>query len=401
MLLCLAGGEQLAGIHAAHATCHAHAHKACHRAVGVGGCCAHRIALGAGDVGGCHGGIAHDRGLLQVLDHLLVLLRGGDGVDAKAHNLDTAQVTPVGREDLVERAGELGGVAGDGAVADAHLRNLGKGGLQGGEQLGLKLAVDLVARIAIGHVAAHVGVEQQRVGDAVRILAVAAHGDVDVQANVVIDHAEGHRRGGAVLVADDLLGVDEVDALVLARVAAKGKAAADIGEGLLDGVAQVAAKDARLAAGIEDELTGLQRDFDDLAVLHHEHALAVVDGDDRAVGDDVVLAARVGAAATGALAALAGQDVSRHRFAIDKFLPLVGHDAAGSSQSSFQESHGNLPFSSKAGWYWLDCLVVLVVFHDNGGLGVAEGVVLLGQVELAAVLVGVGGLVGRLELAYQ
>ena len=328
-------------------------------------------------------------------------MRGGDGVNAKAHDLDTAQVAPIGREDLVECARELGGVAGDGTVADAHLRNLGKGGLQGGEQLGLKPAVDLVARVAIGHVAAHVGVEQQRVGDAVRVLAVAAHGDVNVQANVVIDHAEGHGRGGAVLVADDLLGVDEVDALVLARVAAKGKAAADIGEGLLDGIAQVAAKDARLAAGIEDELTGLQCDFDDLAVLHHEHALAVVDGDDRAVGDDVVLAARVGAAATGAFAALAGQDVSRHRFAVDKFLPLVGHDAAGSSQSSFQESHGDLPFSSKAGWYWSDCLVVLVVFHDNGGLGVVEGVVLLGQVELAAVLVGVGGLVGRLELAYQ
>ena len=332
---------------------------------------------------------------------MLVLLRGGDGVDAKAHDLDAAQVAPVGREDFVECTGELGGVAGDGAVADAHLRDLGKGGLQGGEQLGLKLAVDLIARVAIGHVAAHVGVKQQRVGDAVRILAVAAHGDVDVQANVVIDHAEGHRRGGAVLVADDLLGVDEVDALVLARVAAKGKTAADIGEGLLDGVAQIAAKDARLAAGIEDELTGLQRDFDDLAVLHHEHALAVVDGDDRAVGDDVVLAVRVGAAATGALAALAGQDVSRHRFAVDKFLPLVGHDAAGSSQSSFQESHGDLPFSSKAGWYWLDCLVVLVVFHDNGGLGVAEGVVLLGQVELATILIGTGCFVGRLELAYQ
>ena len=241
-------------------------------------------------------------------------------------------------------------MAGDGTVADAHLRDLGKGGLQGGEQLGLKLTVDLVARVAIGHVAAYVGVEQQRVGDAVRILAVAAHGDVDVQANVVIDHAEGHGRGGAVLVADDLLGVDEVDTLVLARVAAKGKAAADIGEGLLDGVAQVAAKDARLAAGVKDKLAGLQRDLDDLAVLHHEHALAVVDGDDGAVGDDVVLAARVGAAAAGALAALAGQDISGHRFAIDKFLPLVGHDAAGSSQSSFQESHGDLPFSSKAGW---------------------------------------------------
>lgn len=96
---------------------------------------------------------------------------------------------------------------------------LAKAGCRAGEQLGLKLAVDLVARVAIGHVAAYVGVEQQRVGDAVRILAVAAHGDVDVQANVVIDHAEGHGRGGAVLVADDLLGVDEVDTLVLARVA--------------------------------------------------------------------------------------------------------------------------------------------------------------------------------------
>ena len=328
-------------------------------------------------------------------------MRGGDGVDAKAYDLNAAQVTPVGREDLVERAGELGGVAGDGAVADAHLRDLGKGGLQGGEQLGLKLAVDLVARVAIGHVAAHVGVEQQRVGDAVRILAVAAHGDVDVQTDVVVDHAEGHGRGGAVLVADDLLGVDEVDALVFARVAAKGKAAADIGEGLLDGVAQVAAKDARLAAGVKDKLAGLQRDLDDLAVLHHEYALAVVDGDDGSVGDDVVLAARVGAAAAGALAALAGQDISGHRFAIDKFLPLVGHDAAGSSQSSFQESHGDLPFSSKAGWYWLDCLVVLVVFHDNGGLGVAEGVVLLGQVDLATILIGTGCFVGRLELAYQ
>ena len=110
---------------------------------------------------------------------------------------------------------------GNGAVANAHLRDLGKGGLQSGEQLGLKLAVDLIARVAIGHVAAHVGVEQQRVGDAVRILAVAANGDVDVQANVVIDHAEGHGRGGAVLVTDDLLGVDEVDTLVLACVAAK------------------------------------------------------------------------------------------------------------------------------------------------------------------------------------
>ena len=304
-------------------------------------------------------------------------MRGGDGVDAKAHDLDAAQIAPVGGEDLVERAGELGGVAGDGTVTDAHLRDLGKGGLQGGEQLRLKLAIDLVARIAIGHVAAHIGVEQQRVGDAVRILAVAAHGDVDVQADIVVDHAEGHGRGGAVLVADDLLGVDEVDALVLARVAAEGKAAADIGEGLLDGVAQVAAKDARLAAGIEDELAGLQRDLDDLAVLHHEHALAVVDGDDGAVGDDVVLAARVGTAAAGALAALAGQDVSGHRFAIDKFLPLVGHDAAGSSQSSFQESHGVLPFSSKAGRYWSERLIVLVVLHDNGGLGMAEGIVLL------------------------
>ena len=174
-------------------------------------------------------------------------------------------------------------MTGDGTVADAHLRDLGKGGLQGGEQLGLKLAVDLIARVAIGHVAAHVGVEQQRVGDAVRILAVAAYGDVDVQTNVVVDHAEGHRRGGAVLVADDLLGVDEVDALVFARVAAKGKAAADIGEGFLDGIAQVAAEDARLAAGVEDELARLQRNLDDLAVLHHEHALAVVDGDDGAV----------------------------------------------------------------------------------------------------------------------
>lgn len=276
----------------------------------------------------------------------------------------------------------------------------GKGGLQGGEQLGLKLAVDLVARVAIGHVAAYIGVEQQRVGDAVRILAVAAHGDVDVQADVVIDHAEGHGRGGAVLVADDLLGVDEVDTLVLARVAAKGKAAADIGEGLLDGIAQVAAKDARLAAGIEDELAGSSATSTILPFcttsIPCPSLTAMTEPLEMTLSLPRVLELRPPALPS----VLAGQDVSRHRFAVDKFLPLVGHDAAGSSQSEFQESHGDLPFSSKAGWYWLDCLVVLVVFHDNGGLGVAEGVVFRSG-RAAAVLVGVSRLVGRLELAYQ
>ena len=69
-------------------------------------------------------------------------------------------------------------------------------------------------------------VEQHGVGNFVGIHAVAADGHVDVQPDVAVDNAEGDRGGRAELVVHDLLGIEVVNALVLARVSAEREAAA-------------------------------------------------------------------------------------------------------------------------------------------------------------------------------
>ena len=236
-------------------------------------------------------------------------------------------------------------MGGHGAVADAHLGDARERGLQRGQKLALELGVDEVAGVDGIDVAAHVLVEHQGVDELVGVLAVAADGDVDVEADLVVDHAERHGARGAVLVADDLLGVEVVDPLVLAGVPAEGEAASDLLERLLYHVAEVAREDGGLGAGVVDELAGLCADLDDLAVFHDHHALAVGDGHDGAVGDDVVLALGVGAAAAGALLALGDQGVCVERLAIEVFAPLIGQNAASCPYACLKKSHDR-PLSS-------------------------------------------------------
>ena len=183
------------------------------------------------------------------------------------------------------------------AVTNAHGRDLRQGGLHGGKQLALHLTVKPVAREGLVDVAADVLVEQQRVGKPVRVLAVAANRGVKVKADVAVDDAEGDGRRRAVLVAVDLLGVEVVDTLVLACVATEGEAASNLRERLHDVLAQVAVEQAGLGGGVVGELAGLGAHVDDLALLDDDHALAVGNGDDRAVGDDVVFSLGVGRAA--------------------------------------------------------------------------------------------------------
>ena len=209
---------------AAHGVCHPHAHEPHGRSRAVGGCHAHGVCLRRGKVCRRHRGIAHDGRLLQLLDHGLVLGGGNDGVHAKGRHLYAAHLPPGLGELLVQRLRQLLGVRGHRRVPHTHCRDARKCRLQCREQLALELRVYFVSRVGLLDVAAHVLVEHERVDNPVRVLAVAAHGDVHVQSNVVVDHAEGHRRRRPVLVAHNLLGVEEVDALVLARVTAKREA---------------------------------------------------------------------------------------------------------------------------------------------------------------------------------
>ena len=236
-------------------------------------------------------------------------------------------------------------MAGQCGIADAHIADLGKGGLQGGHQLGFQLPVDFVAGVAFLNIAADIGVEQNGVGDAVAVLTEAADGNVDIDAGALVHHAEGHRAGRAVFVAHEFLGVEVIDALIHRGLAAEGKALADVLEHCADGLGQIAAEQRRCAAGVVGIFAGFGAHIHDLALLHDHGALAVGNGHDRAVCNDVVAALCVGAASALAFPAAGSQQVSRHGFTIKVFLPLVGHNAASSAHCSSDKSHNDPPMS--------------------------------------------------------
>ena len=162
--------------------------------------------------------------------------------------------------------------------------------------------------------------------------------------DVAVHHAEGDGRRGAELVFHDLLGVEVVDALILAGVAAEGKALADQLEGVLDAFAQLAGEDAGLGGGVIDEFAGLGADLNDLALFHDDHALAVGHGDQGAVGDDVVVALGVGGTAGDALLALDDQHVLVDRVAVEKLLPLISQHAADCADARRNKTHSSCSF---------------------------------------------------------
>ena len=331
---------EVLGVHASHLPGHPHAHKG-HGGAGIGIGCRrlHGTGLCAHQMGRRPAGIQEGRVALHLLDHLLVFLVGLDTGDAEGDDLDAPQVTPAGGELLIEGLGQLQGVAGERGVTDTHFRDLCECGLQGGEQLRLHLPRDLLGLKVLADVTADIGIEQHGVFQADTVLAEAADTDIQIDSRPLVHHPEGNGAGSAVLVAGELLGVEVVDPLILGGFAAEGKALADVLEHALDGFTQIAGKEAGFCGCIVGVLARLGTHIHNLALLHDEHTLAVCHRDDRAVGDDVVIPFGVAGAARDLLFSLDGQYIRRNGFAVEKFLPLVGQHAAGSSECSFDQSH--------------------------------------------------------------
>ena len=232
-------------------------------------------------------------------------------------------------------------MGGDLVILHLVCRKGGQSRLQGVHQLALQPGRDFGCAILGGDIAAHVGVEQQRVADAAGEAAVAPQIDRELVAPLLADHyAERDRRGGAVQDLAQLLGVDVVHALVLAGVAAVGKALGYGLEGSCQTIAEVAGEHAGLGGCVKGEFARFGAHLHHAALLHDEHALSVCHGDAAAVGDDVVLAV-VGAAAGGALLALYHQHIFVQRIAVEKFLPLVCKGSAQCAHTCFDKTHSN------------------------------------------------------------
>ena len=211
--------------------------------------------------------------------------------------------------------------------------------MEGSEQLRLQLSVDLIPAVFLFHVAADIGIKQNRVGEPVAVFTETADRDVNIDASPLIHHPEGNGTGSTIFVANDLFGVEIIDPLILSCFAAKSKPLSDLGKGIFNAFTQVACEKGGSDRGVIDKFARNGADIHHLAVLHNTHALAVGHRHHRAVGDDVGAALGVGATAGRPFLSLAHQYIHRNRFAIKIFLPLVGHYAARGAQCRFNKSH--------------------------------------------------------------
>ena len=280
---------------------------------------------------------------LHFLDGLFVLLVRLDRVDAERHDLDAAQLTPLGRKLFVECVCNLHRMRGQRRVAHTICTNACKGGLQRGQQLAFELAVQIFPPVFLCHVAAHVGIEQHGIDNLVAVLAEAPQTNVHVDARPLIEHAERHRRRGSVLVAGQLLGVEIVDALRARRFSAEREALGHVGEHFAHAVTERTGENSRLSGRIVDELARLERGFHDLALIDDHHRLSVRHRDDRAARDDILVALGVARPLGDLFAALDREHVRVYRITVKIFLPLVSQHTAARACCCFDKSH--LPFS--------------------------------------------------------
>ena len=339
-LLLLLHCKEVVGVHAASHLCHIHAHEAHHSAALVAGSGLHRLSLCIDHHSGCIAGVTVPSEILKLLDASLVLLGHGGGVDGDILQHQTTLVKPICLQLLLEGSLDLLVMQSDLVIADAHVRDLSECRLERVEQLGLHLGSQrLTEGIAAGGVACDGREELHRVSQLEGVHTVAADAGSKASAKLRIGHTERHRILGTELVVQDLLDVEEVDALILASLTAVLKFIETFLEGIHDALTQTAGEDRRGGGGIKGVAAGLCADLYNSAVVHDDHALTFIDNDLAAVGDDVLLTLGVGGLVTDLVLALDHQDIVCERIAVEVLQPLVCQCIAQCSCKSFDQTH--------------------------------------------------------------
>ena len=234
-------------------------------------------------------------------------------------------------------------------VAHAIFGQSAKCYTQAHHQLALHLAVDLVTTIILSNVRAHIGVEKQRIGNLVAVFAKATNANLPVNSQVIINQTHRNRLRGAKLIAVNFLHIEVINALILTRVTAKGKALTNLAKYCLNVFFKIASEYRRLTGGIVYIFAGLVAQIHNLTLLYDNHALAVIDSDNAAITDNVVFGRSVGATSlTGrTLLTLSHQNVGGHAVAVKKLFPLVAEYAAYSAHCCFNQTHNTTSFIYK------------------------------------------------------
>ena len=132
----------------------------------------------------------------------------------------------------------------DGALDDEKLAECG---LKGADKLGFDLSVNLFPSVGISNIAANIGIEKQRICDSVGINAAAADGYINIKVDFAVNNSEGDGIGGAEFIIYKLFGVEIINSLVFAGIAAVSEPFAYNFEGFLDGILEIAGEYAGLS----------------------------------------------------------------------------------------------------------------------------------------------------------
>ena len=114
------------------------------------------------------------------------------------------------------------------------------------------------------------------------LIHISTNGHVHIQAAVVVHHAEGHRAGRAVLIADQLLWIEKIHALILARLTTEGKALKTFPQHRPEFIAaEFTVEQTGFGVQIKRIRAWFGAEIHDLTRIHDHHALTVRHGNDR------------------------------------------------------------------------------------------------------------------------
>ena len=226
-------------------------------------------------------------------------------------------------------------------VIDLERGQFRKCRLQRRAKLRPKHAVDIVARIAICRVSRHIRVEKKRIHDVIAVLAEATNPHRQDLPRHIVEGFERHLRRRPVLVSQNFLHIEIVNALILAGIAAHRETFLDFLPRIGDARLEVARENRRLRRRIIHIFARLVADLDHATLLHDNHTLPVIHRDARTVGNDIVLAARIRTSPLRAQPFLPfdHERIRIDRIAVEKFLPLIAEHAADGAQTRFNQSH--------------------------------------------------------------
>ena len=274
--------------------CHTHSHKPGHRTCGICCCCTHGIRLRPGQSCRCHPRIPHDRGLLQLLDHIFVLFGRCHTVHPKGVDLNPPKLRPLSGQNFIQRVRQLHRMPRQSAVADTHLRDPRKRRLQGSQELRFEHRINLIPGIHISHISAHICIERHRIHDPVRIFSITPDRNIHVQPDIPVHYPKRHRIRRTIFIPWYFLNIHIIDPLIFSRAASKLKTLPGLFCNSFQSFHKRTAEYRRAGAHVISIRPRLRTCIHHPAVFHDDHTLSVCHRNMRAVGNDVVVPSSVG-----------------------------------------------------------------------------------------------------------